>query len=485
MKYLKYLILESLSPDVIYDKYYKDLSISIFDRIVSADPTSKVSESGEIIKVGRYSKWMLKLYKADNLLLEDLYKFKRSLHLFHLLNIKGILKRKKIPTDINYYKGLPELWSNIKEYYDDNNSEILKISNKEYELFWETKDCKVIIPLTHAASCYFGTDSDWCTASDSSKYYDQYSKESPLFIIIDKHDTSVKYQFHLYSNSFADIDDSMLSSYDIIEILMEYGLYDNEFVAEVFSRNEKLKSEDMRVTIGDLTYYKKDNKWYLKFSSWTSFHDYIYSVDMGYDYIYKLLDDDLIDQLFTYELSVEDLDDLNVSAEVLEKIVDILETAYPKTMKNKRVVSNLDALKLKNYKNLSLADLSKFLTRIENELDHHDKDVDIDVLYSINDSLGDAYNEQYAIKLHNYYRTYLINAISSHYDFYGEPEYSDATESYSVPLRNFDLIDVFVNSVSDSDEEPDTVLFDPLDDPAIDIDSDDLSYAIIEHLNNI
>jgi len=475
MQYLKYLILESLSPDEIHDKYYKKLSFLIFDRIVAADPTSKVSESGEVIKVGRYSKWMLKLYNDNQLLLEDLYKFTRSLNLFHLLNIRGILKRKNIPSDINYYKNLPDLWSNIKEFYDDSNAEILKISNKEYELFWENDLCKVVIPLTHEASCYFGKDSDWCTASDSSNYYDQYSAQGPLFIIIDKADLdiSIKYQFHLESHSFADIDDDMLGPDEILGILEHYKL-SNDFIELVFLRNKTSKSEAMSISLDGLFFYLKD-RWYLKFEDWTSFHDHIYLNNSdNYKAIFEILDGD-VPEIFESYYSIKDIDSFEIYDTTLEKIISILEETYPEIFKTEDVASHLLKLKNNKYK----TDV-KHITKLLELFDDNDDTV---VLEMIRDCIVDSYNQLYNDEVSIYYFKDLVECISNHFNFMGTPEYRNYDKSYHVPLSEFDMTDIFIKSVTDDESRSIEYYLDK--DPSIYVDEDDLNSDIIERLNDI
>ena len=56
------LLLEALTPDEIYNKYYNTIDRNIFDAAIAADPTS-YNQQGNIVKVGGYVKWILKLYQ--------------------------------------------------------------------------------------------------------------------------------------------------------------------------------------------------------------------------------------------------------------------------------------------------------------------------------------------------------------------------------------------------------------------------------------
>lgn len=53
------LLLEALTPDEIYTKYYSTINRNIFDVAIAADPTS-YNQQGKINKVGSYVKWLLK-----------------------------------------------------------------------------------------------------------------------------------------------------------------------------------------------------------------------------------------------------------------------------------------------------------------------------------------------------------------------------------------------------------------------------------------
>ena len=83
----------------------------------------------------------------------------------------------------------------------------------EAELIHRDSELIVISPKTHRASCYFGTNTKWCTASkDSPHYFDQYNKKGPLFIFIYQ---KKKYQLNIAKNgvvSFLDETDQEFNS---------------------------------------------------------------------------------------------------------------------------------------------------------------------------------------------------------------------------------------------------------------------------------
>ena len=456
MKYLEYLILESLSPTDIYKKYYSDIDIDTFLKIVTADPTSKpYSDSNvSVSKIGRYSKWMLKLYKEKKLLLEDLYKFTRTLNLFHTLNVRGILRKNNIPADINLYKDLPHLWSTIKDFYNEESSEVIPINKSEYEVFWETKECQVIIPLTHKASCHFGKDSDWCTASDSDSYYEQYSKQEPLFIIIDKSDPKYKFQFHLVSSQFADIDDNMLYYGDILEVLENMSLDDDDFIESVFKRCGVLKEDKYEIGIGDLIYFKDFNNpeykgWQLKFENWIAFEDKIsLSGDVSDDFIETILSEDyLADELFYSEYSIDHLGDLDISYDIFIKILDKLKEY------NAGIFEDEEFKKLIDVQNKSI-ECSEVLKILEyfSEYDEDDTFDTSQIIYAIQN----AYNNAIINDMYNHYRDTIISDISDSFNFIGEPVYVD--NHYIVKIKYANLVDIFIRNFDDDVSEDDNII---------------------------
>ena len=57
----------------IYEKYYSKIPKTVFNKICKGDPTSHFKDE-KLIKIGRYVKWLTKIYLENQLLLEDLDK---------------------------------------------------------------------------------------------------------------------------------------------------------------------------------------------------------------------------------------------------------------------------------------------------------------------------------------------------------------------------------------------------------------------------
>lgn len=205
-------LIESVSLNDIYNKYYSNIDEDIFYRIIQSDPTYNELKPQ---KMGKYGKWLLNLYNSNNLKLEDLYKAKEYLTIF--VKYYNVIEDR----DINHYKSLVDLYNVVKTYMDNNNistshNDEIRNIKEGAEKVYEDNDWMIIIPHTKEASCYYGKGTQWCTAADSSyNYFDNYNDQGNLYINIDKR-TNEKYQFHFETDSFMDETDSPID-FPIVE----------------------------------------------------------------------------------------------------------------------------------------------------------------------------------------------------------------------------------------------------------------------------
>lgn len=207
---------EAILPlEDVYIKHYSDLDKTIFDKIVQADPTTKIN------KVGKYSKWLLNLFKQKNLKLEDLYKATEYLTAFDLHQHKLYIK------DINLIKSLPELFKLVepfleKEEYTFSNDEERKLAGQFKEVF-RNDDYRIIIPITLEASKYFGRDTEWCTLN--TDMFKKYTKNQDvnnlnddcLYILYTENDLNNRLQFHFETRQFMDVDDCGIPISDFLK----------------------------------------------------------------------------------------------------------------------------------------------------------------------------------------------------------------------------------------------------------------------------
>ena len=87
-------------------------------------------------------------------------------------------------TDLNQYQGMGQLFSELLKYSEKERREVKKVEGGN--LVYEDEKFYVVNPLTHAASCYYGKGTKWCTAATGDEHFKKYNSEGKLFYIIDK-----------------------------------------------------------------------------------------------------------------------------------------------------------------------------------------------------------------------------------------------------------------------------------------------------------
>lgn len=197
-------LFEAASLGDIYTKYYSDIPEDVFNQIIASDPTYREG------KMGKYGKWLLSLYKSNNLKLEDLYKATNYLRRF--VDYYNVIQNK----DINKIKSLQELYDIVRPYLDGNlatsKSDYARRIKEGAEKVYEDDGWLIVVPHTKEASCYYGKGTQWCTAADKgNNMFDRYNDEGLLYINIDK-SSGDKYQFHFESDSFMDATDTPIES---------------------------------------------------------------------------------------------------------------------------------------------------------------------------------------------------------------------------------------------------------------------------------
>jgi hypothetical protein len=220
---------KTLSPDEIYQKYYSKIKRDIFDKIIEADPKTIPG-----IKVGRYAKLLLNMFRNNKLPLEDLSKAKYYLKLVYKYN-------RSIP---NTVQTLPEIYNIIEDKILNINSSIKEIFEKldagvDYEEIKGSDNWWVFIPKTEKGAAYLGVNTEWCTSNgqyclnpdyqDRENRFDKYNSKANLYIIINKRDESEKYQFHFEDYQFKDKDDEDLKGW-------EQFLYTNKDLFGIFRK---------------------------------------------------------------------------------------------------------------------------------------------------------------------------------------------------------------------------------------------------------
>lgn len=194
----------------LYNKYYNNISRDIFETIISSD---KITTNKENDKLGKYAKWLLKLYLNDNLLIEDLYKAEEYLPIFDRVVKSNKIKNEE--KDLYNINSLNEMFLIIKPFLDGDkfvskNEEILTLKKDGAENVYEDDEFLVVKLLTKEGSQYYGANTQWCTASKSGNIFDEYNEKGSLYVIIDKINNK-KYQFHFETKQYMDENDGEIN----------------------------------------------------------------------------------------------------------------------------------------------------------------------------------------------------------------------------------------------------------------------------------
>ena len=245
LKSLEQLIIESRVDD-IHTKYYNDIPRNIFDRIVKADPKTKV-QNDEVILIGKYAKVLLNIYKIGNIPnLENLVEATRYLKIVYTKNLS---------IDLKLIKQISDLYNVVKEYIvsiDTPIREILKELPKDsYELLHNGEKWVVFRPKTEKAAAWLGVGSSWCKTWGKYSLDPAYKSRgnlfktynyAPIYIMIDKSDEKHKYQFQFKKNEFRDVRDGMINVKGFFIKHEELS----EFYFPLLTNKEGIFSEDVQ-----------------------------------------------------------------------------------------------------------------------------------------------------------------------------------------------------------------------------------------------
>jgi hypothetical protein len=247
-------------------KYYSGVPEDVFYKIISADPTTPV-KMGRPDKLGRYCQWILRLYANKSLKLEDLYKVTDYLKVFDRYKSNDKIKVK----DINHIKTLPDLYKVIHPVVDllrrdqpiTVGQQKQAIKQNEAEKVFEDETWLVVVPKTMKAACYYGANTQWCTASrdiDDNRF-EAYNKDGHLYINIHK-PSKKKFQFHFESGQFMDEQDEPINLLELLRKKENLGL--RQFYIEIaVKKNPKGAelAEDIQLVTDGTNYYVTAKDW--------------------------------------------------------------------------------------------------------------------------------------------------------------------------------------------------------------------------------
>jgi hypothetical protein len=87
-------------------------------------------------------------------------------------------------TDINSYLSVQELVQSLENYKNRPRRDYPQVQGGN--VVFDDGRFFVVNPQTHAASCYYGKGTKWCTVADSDYQFNKYNVDGKLFYILDK-----------------------------------------------------------------------------------------------------------------------------------------------------------------------------------------------------------------------------------------------------------------------------------------------------------
>jgi len=204
----------------------EDVAQKLVNFIISIDPDPKK----------RSAQWLLTVTLRQNqpMPMEDLQHAAET-----LVNFDKAKQSRQIPpqmADINRYKSLSEINAALRGQEQQTLSADEAEQQEmmaEAEVTYDGPDALVLLPKTKKAACYFGRNTEWCTAWGShtdlglrqqgrhpgrTGHYEHYAKQGPLYIIETRPDGKF-YQYHAASNQFKDVQDIELRPPQVVALL--------------------------------------------------------------------------------------------------------------------------------------------------------------------------------------------------------------------------------------------------------------------------
>lgn len=196
MRYIKSFIKlfeKSIGSEEIRNKWYSDMPKKTFYQLVNLDPTSVRKK--DFSKPGKYSKWLIKEYKKDNLndnILQDAdfckrlnyYLFIHSTRWFRKKGSTILTSRTKTSytndsfnniDNVNIEEFMYEMARYVKQYEAETEK-------AKYDLVYEDDKIKVLVPLNFTASFETAKNTQWCSQQFSG--YSMWNYRSILFRIV-------------------------------------------------------------------------------------------------------------------------------------------------------------------------------------------------------------------------------------------------------------------------------------------------------------
>ena len=131
-------------------------------------------------------------------------------------NIEGIARS---PKDINQYEN-PQFIKKLMSIIDSRKTQKqieLEIKS-QVDKIYEDDEVLVVRPKSHSASCYYGTNTKWCTTQKgSTSYFDKYTRTGNLYYFLNKKTNN---KIALYQNESEKMNANVNGIIKIIELFI-------------------------------------------------------------------------------------------------------------------------------------------------------------------------------------------------------------------------------------------------------------------------
>ena len=213
------LINEELSRKDL-KKHFSNLNDGDYNKVIDIDPTSTKDN------VGKYTTWLLNLFRDKKLKLDDAEKITNLLKQFN--DKSKTLARKKI----SKYSGIEDL-SKALGGKDDKAIERPDYLDYGSKVVYRDKDWLVEIPQSYKQSCQaYGDKTSWCTASKDNGpgYYNSYKNRGEVYVV--RKPKLAKPEFQIFVSDDGEEEEAKNrrnTEYDYSEIFKKYPKLMNFF----------------------------------------------------------------------------------------------------------------------------------------------------------------------------------------------------------------------------------------------------------------
>ena len=198
----------------------------------------------------QYTEWIIRRYIDGSIrYLEDVDStVAENLAIYHELKTRRMIPPELM--DIGKIKGdsgsnsVMRFFRNVYNIYRELPEQQEKAKGNAKEIYSDG-EIRVVQPMDKEASCYYGQGTQWCTASTkSNNYFDHYSGQGNLYIVLPKkpEHEGEKYQLHFGSNFYANENDVGVKLTTLMNRWPQlHKLFHDEYSDQFMSDNDEYK----------------------------------------------------------------------------------------------------------------------------------------------------------------------------------------------------------------------------------------------------